>query len=350
MEKKYMGKIGAFAVTFLGFWLIMRYLFPIILPFLIGFGIAAVSAPGIRFLQERLHIPRTAACVLAVTLELILIAGLLGLLCALGYRELTALAGGIPEAARQLTDGIGQMRQWLLDLVRRLPAGMSGALERMVTELFAGGSVLVERLTSGMMGVIGMLLGGLPGGAMLLGTAVLSGYMIAAQLPAIQRRLAAGSFWRGRVEPVLEGLRSTVGCWLRAQVKLAGITFGIVWAGLALLGTGKSLLWALGIALVDAVPMLGTGTILLPWAAILLLRGQTVRAVGLAGIYVTAMLVRSAVEPKLLGKHLGMNPLLTLAALYAGYRLWGVMGMLLSPILAVTANQLAALRNGDLNC
>ena len=68
--------------------------------------------------------------------------------------------------------------------------------------------------------------------------------------------------------------------------------------------------------------MLGTGTILIPWAVLLVLQGQWVRAVGMTGIYLAAMLIRSAMEPKLVGRHLGLNPLVTLAALYAGYRLW----------------------------
>jgi len=101
------------------------------------------------------------------------------------------------------------------------------------------------------------------------------------------------------------------------------------------------LLWAFLIALVDAIPMLGTGTVLVPWSLLCFLQGNPVRGVGLLGLYVTAMLVRSALEPRVVGRQLGINPLLTLAALYAGFRLWGVTGMILAPIITVTATQLA---------
>ena len=97
---------------------------------------------------------------------------------------------------------------------------------------------------------------------------------------------------------------------------------------------------ALVTALVDAVPLLGTGTILLPWTLVSLLSGEPVRAVGLLGIYVTALITRSALEPKLLGRQLGLDPLAALAALYIGYRLWGFGGMILAPILTVTAREL----------
>ncbi len=472
MEKNKISKAGTFVLVFMGIFLVIRYLFPIILPFLIGFAIAAASMPVSRFLQERLHIPRALACFLGVTAVLVLAAGILGVLCALGYRELSTLAGLIPDAVRRLTDQVSGLRQWLLELTRRLPAGVGAAAEQAVAELFTNGSVLLDKAASGLMGAIaaivgglpggamllgtavisgymiaaqmpairrrvGMsplwreriapvtIVGGLPGGAMLLGTAVISGYMIAAQMPAIRRRVGMSPLWRERIAPVTQRLRQSVFCWLRAQVKLAGITFAIVWAGLLLLRTRYSFLWAVLIAVVitfaivwagllllrtrysflwavliavvDAVPMLGTGTILIPWAVLLVLQGQWVRAVGMAGIYLAAMLIRSAMEPKLVGmlgtgtilipwavllvlqgqwvravgmagiylaamlirsamepklvgQHLGLNPLVTLAALYAGYRLWGVMGMILSPILAITASQLASAGKGDLNC
>ncbi len=348
MDKKYVEKIGTFIIAFIGIWLVIRYLLPISMPFLLGLFIAWLSAPAVRFLQERIHLPRAMACFFAVTLELLLLFGLLWLLCALGYRELTEAAKGIPDLFQQVMTGVGRIRSWLLELVDQLPPGLSEALERVVTDLFASGSVLLEKGAAGAVSVIGGLLGGIPGGALLIGTAVISGYMIAMQLPILKSRFLASNLWKKQLAPAARKLKETVGCWLKAQVKLALITFGIVCGGLLLLRTKHSILWAMGIAVVDAIPMLGTGTILIPWAVLLVVQGEMVRAVGLVGIYVTAMLIRSAMEPKLVGKQLGQNPLVTLVMLYAGFRLWGVMGMILSPILAVTATQLCALGNGDL--
>ena len=141
---------------------------------------------------------------------------------------------------------------------------------------------------------------------------------------------------------MLDRLRRTVGLWLTAQVKLTGVTFAIVTAGFLLLRMEHWLLWAAVTAVVDAIPLLGTGTVLVPMVLFCLLKGERVRALGLLGLYVTAMLTRSALEPKLVGRQLGLNPLVTLMALYAGFRIWGVPGMILSPILAVTAVQLTA--------
>ena len=133
--------------------------------------------------------------------------------------------------------------------------------------------------------------------------------------------------------------------WFTAQCKLSFVSFLISFLGLVILRIPYALFWALGICLVDAFPVLGTGTILLPWSLLLALQGDTARAVGLCSTYAVISLSRSMLEPKLLGRHLGLDPLATLMALYVGFRLWGIAGMLLAPILTVTAMQLSALRN-----
>ena len=144
-----------------------------------------------------------------------------------------------------------------------------------------------------------------------------------------QAILAAGK----RMKAALTG-------WLKAQLKLMAMTLTILLAGFLLLRIPKAPLWALGVTAVDAFPILGTGTILLPWALFSLLQGSGARALGLLGLYATVTLTRSLLEPKLVGRHLGLDPLATLMALYIGYKLWGLPGMIAAPLLAVTALQL----------
>ena len=99
-------------------------------------------------------------------------------------------------------------------------------------------------------------------------------------------------------------------------------------------------LWAAAIALLDALPVLGTGIVLIPWSIVSFLQADAPRALGLLAVYVTATLTRSLPEPRFVGRQLGLDPLITLAAIYCGYRLWGIGGMILSPLVAVTAFQL----------
>ena len=127
-----------------------------------------------------------------------------------------------------------------------------------------------------------------------------------------------------------------------AQGKLVCVTFAVLTAGFFLLQIPHPLLWAAITCVVDILPILGTGTVLIPWSIVCFLQGETMRAVGLLGIYAVVGLLRSVLEPRLLGKQLGLDPLTTLLALYAGYRFWGLLGMVFAPVLAALVVQIAS--------
>lgn len=333
-------KFGTVAAVFFLAWGVFRYFFPLIAPFLLGWIFASVAEPVTRSIAEKRHLNRIFAAGVSVTLVLLFLLGAVWLIGALCYRELTALASGIPGYAELAGQRLAAFRDWAVALADRIPGGLGDVMGNTLSGLFREGSLLLDRVASGAISAAGNVAGKLPGGALMIGTAVISAYMIAAQYPTLKSWLFGSERFRCRWEPVLDRLRRTVGLWLTAQVKLTGVTFLIVTAGFLLLRVEHWLLWALVTAVVDAIPLLGTGTVLIPMALIGLLKGEQVRAVGLLGLYVTAMLTRSALEPRLVGRQLGLNPLVTLMALYAGFQIWGVTGMILSPILAVTAVQL----------
>ena len=93
--------------------------------------------------------------------------------------------------------------------------------------------------------------------------------------------------------------------------------------------------------------MLGTGIALVPWAAVSLLQGEHFRAIGLLCIFGAATLARSTLEPRLVGRQLGLDPLVTLTALYAGFRLWGFPGLLVAPILTAAVKSVWDARSMD---
>ena len=335
-------KIGTVTVVFFLVWGAFRYFLPIGAPFLLGWIFASVAEPVTRAISERLGFGRILAAGVSVTLVLLLLLGTVWFLVALCYRELTSFASVLPAYAETVGSQLISFRNWALALTERIPGGLGDLLGSSLAGLFREGGMVLEKLTSGAISAAGSMAGKLPGGALMIGTAVISAYMIAAQYPVLRRRIFGSERFRTRWEPVLDRLRRTVGLWLTAQVKLTGVTFAIVTAGFLLLRMEHWLLWAAVTAVVDAIPLLGTGTVLVPMVLFCLLKGERIRALGLLGLYVTAMLTRSALEPKLVGRQLGLNPLVTLMALYAGFRIWGVPGMILSPILAVTAVQLTA--------
>lgn len=326
--------------VFVGVWLVLRYLFPLFLPFLLGLTLAVLSEPAAKIFQGRLRWRRRAAAFVSVTLTLAAFAGLLWAAGAVVVQRAAAMARSVGDAAAQMADGLQALRQEAVILAARAPAGLAEPLTRSVEELFTSGGGLLDRGTQAAFDLAGHAASHLPGSLVTLGTAVLAGYMIAARLPELRRRAAALPLWQKHLRPALSRLGKTAGQWFRAQLRLSGVTFCIVLAGFFLLGVKSKLPMALLTAAVDAVPLLGTGTVLLPWSLICLLQGEAVRAVGLLSVYVTALLVRSTLEPKLVGRQLGLDPLVSLAALYTGYRIWGFGGMILAPILTVTAREL----------
>lgn len=328
------------AGSFLGIWLFLKYLFPIFLPFFLGFLLALAAEPTVRF-ATRLKLPRWAATGVGVSLTLVLLTGLVGLLGATAVKELGVLAGRLPDLQDTATQTADKLRFFLENAADKAPDGVRPLVDRSVDRLMDSGSALMEQATVRLPGAISGFLSRVPDGALSLGTGILSGFMLSARLPKLkmQVRDRLPETWKTKLFPALKRSKNALLGWLKAQAKLAAVTFCIITAGLLLLRIPLAPLWAAGIALVDAVPLLGTGTVMVPWAVISLIQGRQLRAIGLLCIFGAALLTRTTLEPRLVGRHLGLDPLVTLVFLYLGYRFWGILGMLLAPMLvaAITA-------------
>lgn len=328
--------------VFLALWLGVNYLLPVALPFLAGTLLALAAEPAVSLGVRRFRLPRGLSAGLGVTATLLLLMALLTLLVALGVRELENLTEILPDLQQSVSGWLTRLQDWLLAAAARAPEGIGSLLTRLVGKLFGSGSALLEQLAGHIPNILSSLLGWLPEGALGLGTGVLAGFMISSRLPKLKQDLTQRipNSWKEKFLPALRRLGNALGGWLKAQLKLSGVTFLILTVGFLLLQISYAPLWAFLIALVDAVPMLGTGTVLIPWAVIELLQGEQLPAVGLLCLYAAAALTRSVLEPRLVGRQLGLDPLVTLVFLYMGYKFWGLPGMLLSPILAVTLKSL----------
>ena len=331
------------AFVLLGFflccWLVLRYLLPVFLPFLLGALLALAAEPAVKLSVRHLKLPRAGATALGVTATLILLTATLSLVGALAVKELGSLAKTVPDIQNTAQQGMDLLQDWLVGMAQQAPDGIRPLLTRTAQDLFTGEPMLMEQVTSRLPGVFTSVLGKIPNGALSVGTGILSGFMISARLPQLKKDVAKllPPSWHEKYLPALGRVRSALGGWLKAQLKLSGITYLIVTAGFLLLRIPYGFLLALLVALVDAVPLLGTGTVLLPWALVSLLQGNHLQSIGLICIYGAAMLTRTVLEPRLVGKHLGLDPLVTLISLYLGYRFWGIFGMILAPMLATAA-------------
>ena len=339
-------KFSSILLIFFLVWLALRLVLPLFSPFLLGSLLALSAEPMAGFLNKKLRIPRSVSSGIGVSMAFALLSILLLCLCAFLIRELGNFSNVLPDLGRTAKSSFSLIRNWLLQLSARTPESLQPLLEENVNRFFSDGNALLDKVTGYFLGLAGSILSHVPDSAFGLGTAFVSAFLISAKLPRIRRWLLR-RIPRQRLLWLTNAAKQTrhvFDGWLTAQCKLVGVSFLILFLGLVILQIPYALLWAGIICLVDAFPVLGTGTVLLPWSLVCLLQEDTARAVGLASVYVVITLTRSVLEPKFLGRHLGLDPLATLIAMYVGFRLWGLAGMIFAPILTVIAIQLAAER------
>lgn len=345
MTRRVMMKAGILAGGVLGLWLGVRYVLPVLLPFLLGGGIALAAEPLVGGLHRRLRLKRWIAAGIGVSLVMTLLVGVLVAAIGAAVKQMGQLA--LPELMDGVYQGLGSLEQWTLSMASSAPAGIRNVLTGALSGFFSGSSAFVEGLAGGVLSFAKGLLGILTSGFFGFATAVLSAFMISARLPVLRDRLKQWlpEKWGRNQFSALKELRRAVAGWFTAQLKLTLVTLGVLLMGFWLLRVPHGVLWATVVALVDLLPVLGCGTVLVPWSVIALLQGQRLQGLGLLGIYGLVWLLRSVLEPKLLGKELGLDPLVTLIAVYTGYQLLGFPGMILAPMLAVVISRLKIMRS-----
>ncbi len=339
-------------------WLVFRYALGIALPFLLAWVLSRPVKPLAQVLAGRTRLPRS---VFAAGLVILTVGGFLTLAVSgarRGIRELSTLAEELAADTDGLVSAIGGVLEKAYSLSSRIPflrhfedapgyadfcARLDGLVEAGVDRLVSG---ITERLPGAAMAVAGWV----PSAFIFLTVTLLACYYFSADDGRIGLSMGKTIL---RLTPA--GLRDRLPLWgrrlrrlgrqyLRACLLLGLLTFLQAFIGLALLRVPYAFILALLIALVDFLPLLGTGIVLIPWAAVSLLLGEVKLGIGLLVLYAVSTVIRQILEPKLIGDGLGLHPLLSLAAMYAGLRLFGVWGMILAPL--VTAGVKSVLTEG----
>ncbi len=323
-------------------WLLAVFALPALLPFVIGLAIAALVEKPMQLFLTRTRLPRGLGAFLFVLLFYALLVTAVYFLCRIVCDEATRFLRELPALISSLAIPFGTLQKKLYALADRLPDGIGVAVREGVESFFKNGSLIGSRIYDWLFSTASNVLGKLPDIVLFLITTVVASFMSAAELPKLRQfvRERAPKPWQQKLRAVRARLKATLGGYVRAQLKLMGITFLILTAGFLILRISYPLLFGLALAFVDALPVFGTGTVLIPWSLLMFLRGNMRCGIGLLILYACAALTRQALEPRMVGRHIGLNPLLTLMALYVGFRCAGIMGMLLFPIAAIFLKQL----------
>ena len=321
---------------------IFLLLLPLTLPVVLGVAVAAALETWVIWLQQCTGMGRKLSSFLVVTAALLLSGGMALWAGNALLRKLMSFSDRLPLLLESAAGLWERVRRPLSDLP--LPAEASKALISAGQSMLESGGTLARELYAKAFSMMSRFLSALPGTLLFLLTLILSSYFAAGELPRLrellQLFLPPEVSRRGR--DLLRSLRRALGAWARAQLHLMAVTFSVLFPGFLLLRIDAPLLSSLGVAALDALPLLGTGILLLPWALCSILGGSTRLGLGLMGLYGITSLLRNILEPHFLGKQLGVSPLLTLTALYAGWRAGGVKGMILLPALTMAGIHLVS--------
>lgn len=316
----------------------LRFAFPILLPFLLAWLIAWALRPLSKKLSHlsRLPQPLCAALLLIATVGL----GAWGIVAAV-WRLLSELGGLVNRLLSDggLTDALGAAGAWLESLSERWGIEThNGALRQKLYEM-AGDMVgsLLSAIASGLPELIARLLSSLPTVLFVIVLTVIAGYYFCVDWERVCGALRAlvPTNWHQRMRAARLRGRDLFARYVKAYLWLLLITFSLLLVGLLILGVDYAFLLSLLIAVLDLLPVLGVGTVLLPWSIVLLIGRHFYVGFGLILLYLIITLVRQALEPRLLGKSLGLHPLVMLFATYAGFSLFGIIGMILGPVVAI---------------
>lgn len=316
-----------------------------LMPFVIGWGIAAIAAPLVNWLEKKFNIVKKLGSALIVILVIGLI--VVGIYFAVSriILEVGDLIKNIPELYAQLESGLRQIGSAMSGIFEKLPVVIQDGWNTVVANLDQYMGDLVSRISEPTVMAAGNFAKSLPSYLISVIVAILSAYFFTIQREDVlkwMKQIAPPSVEK-RMTLVMDNLRYAVGGYFKAQFKIMGVVFLILLVGFAVLGVRYFVLVAFLISFLDFLPFFGTGTAMIPWGIYKFLMGDYKMAILLITIYAVTQLVRQLLQPKLVADSVGMNPLVTLLLLYIGYRIGSVLGMILAvPVGMVLINMLQA--------
>ncbi len=344
--------IGAAALA-AALWFAARFVLPLLAPFLGALALAAAMEGAVKLLMRR-GLPRRAASAVMTLFALGLSAALPALVIGRLGELLSSFASLVPSLAAALGEKLTALEELAARSLASLPEGFPSSLRTALHAAEASLGELPARLSGRLLTLAAATAQNAPGILLFLISFFLGTYFFSASWPAllgfVRERLSEPA--RRRLEELAADLRGSFGGWLRAQLILAGMTFVELLGLFLLLRVRAAAPLAALTALVDALPVFGTGIVLVPWALGELLLGELGRGLALLFGWGLGMLARNLLQARLLGDQIGIHPLVSLISLYMGWRVWGVWGMLVFPLLFAVLQRLVergafSLRDGS---
>lgn len=339
----YISIIGSMLYIFL------RYAISYILPFLIGFAIAFFLRPIIKFLTSWTHGHEKFWSILIILIFYTLIGVFFIFISLKGFSLVQEFVSAIPLLYKQQIEPFLHNSLSNVESVwKTLDITPAQAIQSILNGIQNAMSTMVTSLSGSVIHVLTNFASSLPNIILSFFIAILSSFFFNADYQTIITFFTR--FLSYQNQQILFSIRyfitNTIGKLIVAYTKLMIITFVELSIGLSIIGIDKAILIALAITLFDILPILGTGGIIIPWIFISFLNHQIKLSVGLIIIYIIVTMVRTILEPKIVGKQIGLHPLAMLLCIYLGAKLFGFLGIFLFPMIILIVHDLN--KNGSI--
>ena len=319
-------------------------------PFVLALIFAWVLNPAVRWLQRKTNLSRK---LISLVLVVLVFAVLIGVLFGLGWMAVDQVRS-LFDNRDSLLDELLTGLLTLVNSVRRWLGGLNGVVpdEVLTTsgDLIDALLVWVQELDlsgwlTGLAGQAPSMAANVSGFAVALVVFMMASYFITGDYPRLRFELTdrVPTVTRDFFRSVKEIFMSAFGGYLKSQLILSAGVFLILSAGFLLMGQPYGLLLAFGLAVLDFIPIIGAGTVMVPWAVVDMVLAQYGEAAALMAVWGVIVVFRRVAEPKVLGDQTGLSPILSLVGIYVGMRAGGVLGMVVGPLLLLVCVNLARL-------
>jgi len=307
------------------------------LPFVIGWIIAMITNPLVRFLESKVKIVRKHSSMMIVVVALAAVIGLGYFLVSRLIVQAVSLAMDLPDLYNRAAAEVQAIFLRFGDVFRLLPVNVQQAGQELAGNVGQALSLLVQKIASPTVEAAGSVAKRIPSILVNVVVTILSSYFFIAERDKIIE------FWKRYLpqsgnryyQYLRSDVKHLIGGYFLAQFKIMFVVATILAAGFLVLGIDYAFLLAILVALLDFLPLFGTGTVLIPWALVKLLSGDYALAIGMALLYVLTQVVRQVIQPKIVGDSMGLPPMMALFLLYLGFKIHGISGMIIAVPLGI---------------
>ncbi len=316
-----------------------------LMPFVIGWLISCIANPVVCWLDKKLKIQKKFGSALIIIVVIGAVVGLAYLIISLLVKEMGSWVLSLPQLYSDIAVEIDEISENMSGLLSVLPQGLVDAGHAFILNFGQSMGEWIGKLGEPTVSLAGTVAKQIP--AIVIGTfvTILSAYFFVSDREAVlgwMKTVIPEAIYQ-RVSMALSNFKYAVGGYFMAQLKIMAVVCVILFVGLCLLKVEHAIVLSILIGFLDFLPFFGTGTAFIPWCIYTLLTGDYLRALFLAIIYAVTQVFHQMIQPKLIGDEVGLKPLPTLILIYIGYRLGGVLWMILSvPLGMILINMFQA--------